>query len=67
MQTNKLSSLQLELLKVYSFEPEKNEMEEIKTFLGTLFANRLLKKINKKIDEKNISIETLENWLNEKS
>ena len=67
MQANKLSYLQLELLKVYSFEPEKNEMLEIKKFLGTFFAKKLVKKVNESIEKNNITDEHLENWLNEKS
>ena len=67
MQISKLSSLQLELLKVYSFEPSNNEMEEIRRLLGSVFAKKLLKRVNENIVEKKITNEQLEKWLNEKS
>ena len=67
MQISKLSSLQLELLKVYSFEPSNNEMEEIRILLGSMFAKKLLKRVNENIVEKKITNEQLEKWLNEKS
>ena len=67
MQISKLSSLQLELLKVYSFEPSNNEMEEIRRLLGSVFAKKLLKRVNENIGEKKITNEQLEKWLNEKS
>jgi hypothetical protein len=62
---NNLSSLQLELLRVYALNPSENELLEIKAFLGRLFAKKLLFMANNAAIEKNISDEDLDNWLND--
>jgi len=67
MGAKKLSELQLELLKIYSFNPTKEDLLEIKRMLGAFFANKLVKDVGQVIDEKNITDEDLENWLNEKA
>ena len=67
MGAKKLSELQLELLKVYSFNPSKEDLLEIKKMLAKYFADKLTSNVQKAIDEKNISNEDLESWLNEKS
>jgi hypothetical protein len=64
METKKLSGLQLELLKVYSFEPSPNDLEEIKQMLAKFFANKLVNNVQNSIEEKNITDNDLENWLN---
>jgi len=65
MGVKKLSELQLELLKVYAFNPTNEDLLEIKTMLAQYFANKLIGNVQKSIDEKNITDEDLENWLNE--
>jgi len=65
--SNKLSELQLELLKVYSFNPSNKELLEIKTILANFFADKLVGKVDKAIKDNNIKDEDLEKWLNEKS
>jgi len=67
MGAEKLSKLQLELLKIYSFNPTNEDLLHIKSMLGKYFANKLSTNIQDAIEEKNISNEDLENWLNEKS
>lgn len=52
MQHQKLSSLQLELLKVYSFEPSNEDLLIIKNFLIKHFSDKLLKKVELAIKEK---------------
>ena len=64
METKKLSGLQLELLKVYSFEPSPNDLQQIKQMLAKFFANKLVNKVQKSIEENNITNNDLENWLN---
>jgi hypothetical protein len=64
METRKLSGLQLELLKVYSFEPSPNDLEQIKQMLAKFFANKLVNNVQNSIEEKNITDDDLENWLN---
>jgi len=65
MQTQKLSALQLELLNVYSFQPKEEDLLAIKTLLAKYFSGKLQKNIQKAIEEKNITEEDLDRWLNE--
>ena len=63
--TKKLSPLQLELLKIYSFNPEEEDLLEIKRMLGQYFAKKLRKQVNMAIKKKGIMNEDLNNWANE--
>lgn len=65
MQSQKLSSLQLELLKVYSFEPSEEDLLAIKEFLGNHFSDKLLKNVQLAIKDKNITEDDLDSWVNE--
>ena len=67
MSAKRLSELQLELLKIYSFNPSNEDLIQIKKLLGKYFAKKLTTNVQKGIDENNITDEDLENWLNEKS
>ena len=62
-----LSNFQLELLKIYSFNPSNEDLQEIKTMLGKYFSQKLTNKINRAVEEKGISNNDLDNWLNEKN
>lgn len=66
MQTEKLSALQLELLKIYSFEPSPSDLQEIKKLLAKFFADKLVNNVQKSIEQNNITDKDLENWLNGK-
>ncbi|WP_380935307.1 hypothetical protein [Sphingobacterium bambusae] len=57
--------MQLELLKVYSFEPSKEDLLVIKDFLAKHFSDKLLKNVQQAIKEKNISDDDLDSWVNE--
>ena len=61
----RLSSLQLELLKIYSFEPLEEDLLRIKQLLAKFFAEKLVSNVEHSIESNNISDETLEKWLNE--
>ena len=65
-QTPKLSPLQLELLKVYSFHPTEEELLQIKQFLGQLFAKKLVGNIEEASRKKGLTESDLENLLNAK-
>jgi len=65
MGAKKLSNLQLELLKIYSFNPSNKDLIEIKEMLANYFANKLTDNVKNAIEEKKITDEDLENWLNE--
>ena len=61
----KLSPLQLELLKIYSFDPSKEDLLQIKKLLAQYFADKLVKKVDEAVEKKNITETDLEKWLNE--
>ncbi|MCB9299022.1 MAG: hypothetical protein H6566_00155 [Lewinellaceae bacterium] len=63
--TSKLSPLQLELLKIYSFNTSEEELREVKDLLAQFFANRFTEKVAQAAKEKNITNEDLDNWLEE--
>ncbi|HEY9560736.1 MAG TPA: hypothetical protein VIR29_08125 [Anseongella sp.] len=65
MESQKLSSLQLELLKVYSFQPKEEDLLAIKRLLAQYFFGKVQKNIQKAIKEKNITEEDLNRWINE--
>jgi hypothetical protein len=65
MVADKLSPLQLELLKVYSFNPSQEDLLEIKQMLARFFANKLVNEVSKAVEEKEITEIDLESWLNE--
>jgi hypothetical protein len=61
----KLSSLQLELLKIYSFDPTEEELLKVKDLLARFFAYRFVEKVETAAQEKGITDETLDEWLEE--
>lgn len=65
MQSQKLNSLQLELLKVYSFEPSEKDLLAIKEFLAKYFSDKLLKNVQDGIKKNNITEDDLDSWINE--
>lgn len=65
MQSQKLNSLQLELLKVYSFEPKEEDLLAIKKLMAQYFSDKLQSNIKSAIAEKNIAEEDLDKWINE--
>ena len=50
---------------MYSFNPSNEDLLEIKKMLAKFFANKLTDNVSKSIEEKNISDDDLEKWLNE--
>ena len=63
--TFKLTPLQLELLKIYSFNPSEEELLEVKEMLARFFAYRFVEKATVQAIEKGISDTTLDQWLEE--
>ena len=62
---DQLTSLQLELLKAYAFEPTEEEMLQIKAMLGRIFANRLTARVDQAVKERGITDDDLDRWLND--
>lgn len=62
---SKLSTLQLELLKIFAFNPSEEELLEVKDMLARFFAYRFTEKIAQAAEEQGISETDLDNWLEE--
>jgi len=65
MKGEKLSDLQLELLNIYSFNPDEKDLIAIRKLLAEYFSEKLIKKVGQAVTDKNISEEDLDRWLNE--
>ena len=65
MQTQKLSNLQLELLKVFSYQLDNQQLVEIKDLLAKYFAKQATLKVDKLWEENNWDNETITEWANE--
>lgn len=63
-QQSSLSNLQLELLKLYSFNLKTEELLEVKRMLGQHFAARLSAQASLQYEQQGWSQETLDSWLN---
>lgn len=62
---SRLTPLQLELLKIYSFNPSQEELQQIKDLLARFFAYRFATKVSGLAETKGISDVTLDHWLEE--
>jgi hypothetical protein len=60
---SRLSGLQLELLKIYSYNPTESELLEIKELLAQYFSNKLVKNMGQWAEENNITDSDLDKWL----
>jgi hypothetical protein len=65
MQSQKLNALQLELLKIYSFQPNDEDLLAVKQLLAQYFSGKFQKSIKKAIKSNHITEEDLDSWLNE--
>ncbi|MBY0436128.1 MAG: hypothetical protein K2U26_18705 [Cyclobacteriaceae bacterium] len=65
MQNEKLSSLQLELLNAYSFQPDEKDILAIRKLLAEYFSDKLIHKVENAVKERNIGEADLDRWLNE--
>lgn len=60
-----LTNLQLELLKVFSYQLPEEELLEIKEVLANFFANRVKKRASKIWKEKKYTQNDMNKWLND--
>ena len=61
----KLSNLQLEILKLYWFKLDDNQLIDIKKILAKYFTEKATKEFDKLWEENSWSNETMDEWLNE--
>ncbi|MFN7118845.1 MAG: hypothetical protein ACK4TA_18745 [Saprospiraceae bacterium] len=62
-----LSNVQIELLKLYSTNLSEEELEELKLLLARFFAAKSIQLANEVWDEKSLTDEDMDRWLNELS
>lgn len=60
---SRLSSLQLELLKIYTYSPSDDELLEIKDLLAQYFSKRLENNMVKWAISNNVTNDDLDKWL----
>lgn len=65
--TTPLTNLQLELLKVFSYQLPEEELLEVKQVLATFFAERLKKRASKIWKEKKYTQNDMNKWLNDEN
>ena len=65
MTQRKFSPLQLELLKLYAMDHSDEDLLAIKKILGQYFAKQLRNKVDAAVNDKNITQEDLDKWINE--
>lgn len=63
--TKKLSNLQLELLKIYSFNISDEQLKEIKAMLVNYFADKITSDMDKLFETNNWGEEKIEEWAKE--
>lgn len=65
--SSKFTPLQLELLKVFSFDVTEEELLEVRHMLASFFFDRLREQVDEAATSNGITDETLEAWLNEEN
>ena len=63
--SNKLTNLQLELIKLFSYDLSERELLDVKDLLARYFANRATEEMDTLWDSQNLTDETMDEWLNE--
>lgn len=62
-----LSNLQLELLKVFSFDLPEEELIEIKQILARHFADKLTQRVNTIWEREGLDQDVMDRWLNDEN
>lgn len=63
--SDRLSNLQLELLKLYSYNVSDQEVRDIKKMLADYFSKKIDDEMNQLWEDKAWDAQTIENWKNE--
>lgn len=63
--TEKLTNLQVELVKLFAYQVPDNQLSEIKDLLAKYFAEVASKEMDKLWEENQWNDQTMEDWLNE--
>ena len=62
---NKITNLQRELMKVFSYEVSEQELEGIRDLLSNYFAEKATREMDRLWDERGWTNETMDEWLKE--
>ena len=65
MQPQKLTNLQLELLKVFSYQLNQQQLTDIKNLLANYFAEQATQEMDKLWEENNWDSNTMTEWASE--
>jgi hypothetical protein len=65
MKAEKLTNLQLEMLKVFSYDLNESQLNEIKRLIAGYFADNATKEMDSLWDNNNWSNQTMEKWSKE--
>ncbi|HEY6974679.1 MAG TPA: hypothetical protein VH396_00225 [Chitinophagaceae bacterium] len=63
--TNTISNLQQELLKLYSSDISEEDLLHIQRYLSKYFAHKAIQEADKIWEQKGYTNDTMEHWLNE--
>jgi hypothetical protein len=63
--TTAKENIQLEIIKLYSTQLEYQELLDLKQILANFFAHKAIKEADKIWDEHQLSVQTMESWLDE--
>jgi hypothetical protein len=63
--SQKLTNLQVELVKLFSYKIAENQVLEIKQLLSNYFADKATEEMDRLWDENNWSEETMKEWSND--
>lgn len=63
--TNRLTNLQLELLKLFSYNLNEKQLLEIKDLLARYFADKATREMDRIWEEKALTNDTMDSWLSE--
>ena len=63
--TTRLTNLQLELIKLFSYNLNTNQLLEVKDLLAKYFADKATQEMDKIWEEKKLTNETMDSWLKE--
>ena len=65
MNANKLTNLQLELIKLFSYNLDEQQLLEVRYLLAKYFADKATQEMDKIWEEKGLINDTMDTWLNE--
>lgn len=62
---NRLTNLQLELIKLFNYNLSQSQLLEVKELLSKYFADKATNEMDKIWEAKGLTNETMDSWLNE--